>query len=399
MIGPLFLLVATALADTPAYRFTAGEKVRYYMDSELYWGAGIKATARENLSTRIQGIRMRAEVECEAKPFGKSTELKCTLPWLRLTADPQNDSQERVDRVMADWLDYTRPVRVSVVVAPDGKLREFDVNGLPDGNLREGQLASQMRSFLRAMFAPLDVTLPTDPKDWIRGWKRTDLGFMTQLPTGTGTAGAGTVKHSHVDDRLGLVLVDVTGRATVAPGGAVESSANGGLVDLRLGGEAWIDPAAGQLLFSGFSTDGRFVASASGAGNGQYIAQRAAVQRVAEFEPEHGEPISVVAQRAPRRADPPHAADPAAPIVDFASLGMKPLFITGLPEIAVPYELPKSTVKARVVVGADGVPTAQRAFEGYELLFEHVERALRDARFPAREGAYSVDVAVEVVPA
>jgi hypothetical protein len=77
---------------------------------------------------------------------------------------------------------------------------------------------------------------------------------------------------------------------------------------------------------------------------------------------------------------------------------MQPLFITGLPEIAVPYELPKSTVTARVVVGDDGVPTSQRAFSGYELLFEHVERALRDARFPAKGAAYSVDVAVEVIP-
>jgi len=218
------------------------------------------------------------------------------------------------------------------------------------------------------------------------------------LPTLTGTAGAGTVKHAHVDDRLGLVLIDITGRATVAPGTAVESSANAGLVDLRMGGEAWVDAAAGQLLYSAFSTDGRYVASAAGTGASQYIAQRSGVQRVAAFEPEHGEPISVVAQRAPLGKEGPPAVDTAAPLVEFASLGMKPLFITGLPEIAVPYELPKSVVKARVTVGDDGVPTAQRAYEGYELLFEHVERAVRDARFPAKGSAYAVDVSVEVVP-
>ena len=398
MFGTLLLLAASASADTPKYRFSDGETVRYYMDTELFWGKGIRAVARLNLDTRIQGIRLQAEVECVAKPIGKNTELTCVLPWLDLSADPQNDSQERVDRVMADWEEYTRPVRVEVLVTPDGKLREFDVNGLPDGNDREGQLAMQMHTFLRSMFAPLDLSLPSDPKDWVRGWKRTDIGLMVQLPTGTGTAGAGTVKYAHVDDRLGLALVDIAGRATVAPGGAVEESANGGLVDLRMGGEAWVDPAAGQLLFSAFSTDGRFVASASAAGAGMYIAQKSAVQRGSAFEPEHGEPISVVAQRALRRTDAPPAADAVAPLVDFATLGMKPLFITGLPEIAVPYELPKSTVKARVVVGADGVPTSQRAFEGYELLFEHVERALRDARFPVREAAYTVDVGVEIVP-
>ncbi len=399
MLGSALFLLALAHAETPTFRYTAGETIRYYMDNELFWGAGIRASARKNISTRVQGIRMRAEAECIAKPLGKNTEIKCTLAWFHLTGDPQNDSQERVDSVMADWMDFTRPVGIDYLVTPDGRIRDFDVNGLPEGNITEGQLSDQMRSFLRAMFSPLDVTTPTDPKDWIRGWKRTDVGLMVQLPTGTGTAGAGTVKYAHVDDRLGLALIDVSGRATVAPGGAVESSANGGLVDLRAGGEAWIDPAAGQILFSGFSTDGRFVASAAGAANVQYIAQRAAVQRVANFLPEHGEPISVVAQRAVKRADPVPAADGTAPLVEFATLGMKPLFITGLPEIAVPYELPKSIVTARVVVGDDGVPTSQKAYAGYELLFEHVERALRDARFPAKGGAYSVDVAVEVVPA
>lgn len=399
MFGSLLLLfLDVARAEAPTYRFASGETVRYYMDNEFFWGKGVKASARENINTRMQGFRMRAEAECVAKPYGKNTELRCTLPWILLTADPQNDSQERIDLVMADWMDYTRPVKISFLVTPDGRLREFDVNGLPEGNIREGQLADQMRSFLKAMFSPLDVTLPTDPKDWIRGWKRTDVGLALQLPTGTGTAGAGTVKYAHVDDRLGLALLDIGGRGTVAPGGAVEASTNGGLVDLRMGGQAWVDTTAGQLLFSGFSTDGRFVASAAGAANAQYIAQRAAVQRVVAFEPEHAEPISVVAQRAVRKTDASPAADAAAPIVAFDTLGMQPLFITGLPEIAVPYELPKSTVTARVVVGDDGVPTSQRAFAGYELLFEHVERALRDARFPAKGAAYSVDVAVEVIP-
>lgn len=398
MLGPALFVLAFAHAETPSFRFTPGETVRYYMDSELFWGRGIRATARVNISSRAQGIRMRAEVECVAASLGKNTELKCTMPWFLLTADPQNDSQERIDAVMADWMDFTKPVRIGLLVTPEGRIREFDVNGLPEGNIREGQLADQMRGFLKAMFAPLDVTTPTDPKDWVRGWKRTDVGLMVQLPTGTGTAGAGTMKYAHVDDRLGLAQIDVSGRATVAPGGAVDSDANGGLVDLRVGGSAWIDPAAGQLLFSGFSTDGRFVASAAGAANTQYIAQRAAIQRVSAFQPDHGEPISVVAQRAVVRTDAPPTPDAAAPLLEFATLGMKPLFITGLPDIAVPYELPKSNVTARVVVGDDGVPTSQKAFSGYELLFEHVERALRDARFPAKGGAYTVDVVVEVVP-
>jgi hypothetical protein len=147
MFGSLLLLfLDVARAEAPTYRYESGETVRYYMDNEFFWGKGVKASARENINTRMQGFRMRAEAECVAKPYGKNTELRCTLPWILFTADPQNDSQERIDLVMADWMDYTHPVKISFLVTPDGRLREFDVNGLPEGNIREGQLADQMRS-------------------------------------------------------------------------------------------------------------------------------------------------------------------------------------------------------------------------------------------------------------
>ncbi len=393
----LALLTAAAAADAvPTYQWQKGETVRYYIESEIYWGAGIKASARLNLSTRIRDLKLRAEVECKVTAPGKFTELDCRLPWFDLAGEPVNETQARVDLVMADWEEFTKPVQIIIVIGPDGRLREFDCNGLPSGNITEGKLSEQMRSFLRAAFSPLDISLPTDPKDWVRGWVRKDLSFMMLLPVTDGTAGAGTLKMSHVDDRLGLALVSTEGRATVGQSSAVEASANGGLIDLRLGGEAWVDMTTGQLLFSGFTTDGRRTASASTGTADQEIAQSAALQRVAAFEPDHKAPISVVALRAPK-ADLPLPDPPTgAPVVPFSELAMSPLFIVGYPQIAQPYELPTSVVTARVVVDAEGVPTSFKAVRGYEALLEHVERGLKDARFPKRGGTYVVDLDVEV---
>lgn len=395
-MSTLLVLSSLAGAAVPAYKWTPGETVRFYLESELYWAAGLKAAARTNVDTRMRDLVIRAEVDCKVAARGKSAELDCSLPWLDLTGQPIADRQERLDTVLADWEEFTKKVEIIVLIGPDGKVREFDVNGLPSNNIREGQLGEQMRAFLRSAFAPLDLVLTTDEKDWVRGWERKDLGLMFQLPVPDGTAGAGTFKANHVEDRLGLALVSTAGRATVAPSQAVESSANGGLIDLRVGGEAWIDPATGQLLYSGFTTDGRRTASASTGTGDQYIAQNSGMQRVAAFDPEHKPPISPVAQRAPK-VDKPAPEPPAGvAVVPFADLGMKPLFIVGFPQIAQPYDLPTSKVMARVVVDADGTPTSQAAYRGYEALLEHVERGLRDARFPARGAPYAVDLEVEV---
>lgn len=40
--------------------------------------------------------------------------------------------------------------------------------------------------------------------------------------------------------------------------------------------------------------------------------------------------------------------------------------------------------------------TSAVPFQGYEILSEHVERALKVAKFPAKGSAYTVDVEIEL---
>lgn len=397
MLAPLLLLVSSASA-LPTFKWTNGEIARYYVDTEIFWAKGLKAAARENLDTRIQDMHLQAEVDCKVTLRGKNAELDCTVPYMHLSASPDGDTQARVDKVMADWMEFAKPAKIFFTIGADGRMKEFDVNKLPDANSREGALSEQMRMFLRVALSPLDITLTTDDKDWIRGWQRKDIAGPLLLPVADSTVGAGTLKILHADDRLGLTHLSTEGRASVAPGGAVDASANGGLIDLRAGGEAWLDATTGQLLFSAYSTDGRFVSSATETGTGAFVSQRSGLQRVAAFDPEHKEPLSVLAQRAPKLGGTAPALADGTALVEFSSLGMAPLFILGLPDLAVPYEIPKSTVRARVIVGPEGRPTSVTPFEGYEVLSEHVQRALATAKFPVKAAPYAVDVDVEVRP-
>jgi hypothetical protein len=85
--------------------------------------------------------------------------------------------------------------------------------------------------------------------------------------------------------------------------------------------------------------------------------------------------------------------------VPFADLKMDALFVKGMPDAAKPLSLPVTSVKARVVVNADGVPLSVTAFSGFAALGAPTEQALLGATFPKRGGTYAVDLDVEWRPA
>lgn len=394
----LALFASSALAARPTWQWDYSKPVNYYLHTEYRFPETLYVVARQNLDERVGSLKITGETTCLPAKLGKSTELTCTFSYLNFSAAPTGSSKQAdVDKVMADWNDYLKTVKVDFVLSPEGKLRDFDIGGLERKTLRDGELIEWFRIYLMRLFSPIDLPLTKDDKDWVRGWSDNSLGMMLQLPFASGTAGAGTLTSRFVEERFGLYQVFTEGRATVGAGAAVDSSANGGLVDIRAAGEAWIDPA-GILLFRGYQTDAERLASSSTGGAGHYVQQDSMLQRVDAFAADHSRPISVLGQRAPQRADPVPAPAAGIVTVEYASLGMDPLFLKGFPQVAQGYDLPVSTVRALVVVNTDGRAEKVTVYQGYELLVEHVERGLQQAKFPVKDHFYAVDVAVEVRP-
>ncbi|MBM4392876.1 MAG: hypothetical protein FJ090_17260 [Deltaproteobacteria bacterium] len=393
------LLVATPALAVPSLAWEPGRPVHYFLETDIRFGESMLAPARLNHEVRVYATSMRAEATCTPAPLGKSTELTCTFSHLDFELEPNSGKSQAVaDLVEADWEAYAATAEINIVLAADGHIKSFDIDGMERKTLKDGYLIEYYRALFMRLFAPLDLRMTSDEKDWIRGWTDKNIGYLLSLPTSTGTSGAGTVKHFAGAERFGLVQILSEGRGTVAQGAAVDSSTNGGLVDLRVAAEGWIDPEARTILFRGFSTDGQRLASSSAGTYEGFINQRSALQRVDAFNADHSPPISVLAQRAPQLSRATPAPPEGVALVDFASLGMQPLFIEGMPQVAQGYELPRSNVKALVVVDGDGKSESVDVYWGYEMLAEHVQRGLKDASFPARGGRYAVDVAVEVRP-
>lgn len=394
----LALLAATADAAMPSWTWEYGKAVKYYLRTDYKYGDTLPIRARINASARASTMLMEAESTCLPEKLGKNTEMSCTFDYLRFSGTPAGSStQADVDDVLKDWNEFAKPAKVSFVVRADGKITEFDIGGLERKTKIDGDLIEYFRVMFMRLYSPLDLPLAKTEQDWIRGWKDESMGMLLQLPFSSGTAGAGTLTSKYVTEKYGLYQVFTDGRATAAPGGAVDSSANGGLVDIRVAAEAWIDPA-GAILFRGYSTDAERISSSAGSRRGRYLQQTSMVQRVESFAADHSAPISVLGQRAPKRADAKPVAPEGVVTVDFATLGMEPLFIQGMPQVAQGYELPVSTTQAFVVVNTDGKAEKVTYYAGYELLAEHVERGLMQARFPVKDHFYAVDVAVQVRP-
>ncbi len=392
---------ATAGSVAPTWKWPAGEAQRFHIETEIVTPRSMRYYAANNVDARAGTVKVRADTACTAKPEGKIQVVRCTFAYFDMKGVAWvPDESAKLDLIMAEWAKNLSASTVEMELSADGRIRTFDVHpGKEQSNRREGYIQEQQRVLLQRAFAAFDLPITTDEKDWVRGWAQKGSSALMQLQTIGGTAGAFDIKHMHEGERDGLVVIETTGRGTLSAGAAVDASTGGRLVDVRLGGETLFDAERGMLAWRDFTIDGQLTVSAQEAGSGAEYFQVGAIQWVDEFPPPGEIPLSVAAMRAPRLDGKAPELPAGVALVPFAELGMTPLFVQGHPDAAKPLGLPTVKVKARVVVGADGLPNTINAYEGFAALGPATEQALQGARFPAKGAPYAVDLDVEWRPA
>lgn len=395
----LLALLTPALAGAiPAWHWPPGEVQRFHIETELVTPRGVRYNAAENIDARAGIVKIRADTACTAKPDGKGNIVTCTFAYIDMKAQPQMpDEAPKLDKIMEEWTVDLAGTTVELELGADGRLKYFDTKAKRvQTTQREGYNLEQQRILLQRVFAPLDFPITTDDKDWVRGWSQKSPSALMVLQTISGTVGAVEMKHKHIDDQDGMPVIETTARATLSAGAAVDAGSGGRQIDVKLAGQTIFDATRGMMMWRDFVIDGRLTVSSQLAGDSREYSQVGAIQWVPEF-PVPGEiPPSLTALRAPKLDG--KAPDVVGEQVLFSSLGMNPLYVEGHPEGARSLQLGKTKVKARVVVGADGLTSSAKAFEGYAALGPATEAALGAARFPARGAAYTVDVEVEWRP-
>lgn len=393
------ILSASAGTPPPAWSWPKGEVQRFHLETDIVTPKGRRYYAAENLDARAGEVKVRADIGCTATPDGKSRVVDCSIAYIEVAGVawvPEENG--KLATILTEWTEDLGKASVEMELAPDGRMKTFDMKGGRDRSThREGLIIEEQRMLLQRLFCVFDMPITTDEKDWVRGWTQKASAVM-QLQTITGTSGAADIRHSHTGEKYGLAVIETTGRGTLTVGSAVDQAGSGRLVDVRIAGETYFDTQKGMLMWRDFTLDGRLTVSQQEAGSGAEVFQVGAIQWIPEFPAPGEAPLSIGATYATKLPGNPPALPDGVALVPFSDLGMTALYVQGHPEAAKKLQLPTTKVTARVQVGAGGVPSSAIAFAGYQVLGPATEQALLGAAFPKRDAPYAVDVEVEWRP-
>lgn len=399
LLALLSITSAPAAAGTPTWTWPEGQPVLYHIESLVVRPrTGNPVAARRNLEAGAREVKVVLDTTCTPKAVGKTAvEVTCSFAYVNFTgSELLPGDQANIDEILKEWSADIATGRVVMTMGRDGKMRQFDLQGLSMKDQRESAIRDNQRSVLQRAFAPFEFPFPEDPDAWKRGWEQKGGNALLLLPGTLGTAGAASLKHTPKGDYDGLFLIRTAGHASLSPGGAVEANATALIIDTQVESTTWWDLAVGLPVYRDLTLSGYRTASSAESSSGAEFYQVTAIQKVDAFLPGGKAPIPITAVRSPKYKEPAPDLPAGVKLVPFAELGMASLFLPQMPESAQTAGLPTSVVKCRVLVNADGSVKEVWPFEGYVLLGEAVDPALRAARFPAKGEPYGVDLDVEV---
>ncbi len=398
--GPVLAASSADLTTVPTWSWKAGEVTRWHLETEIFTPRGFvfayvdpKGAATDATAGRVKVV---VDTECTASLEGKNTVQDCTFAYVNLTGDPWAlPADEKLPQVLAGMSDQLKTAKVEMVLGADGRIRTFDLQGPKRTNTFSAEVIEVERMVLQRAFCGFDLPLPATTDDIKRGWKQASTSALMILPTTSGTTGAYELRYTTGPVSDNLLPINTYGVGKLSAGSAVDAATGTRIVDTTLTSQAVFDLTLSRLVWRGFTIDGRLTVASNNAGTDVEFYQSTAMQMVESFLPDGAAPISLMASRAPRRDLPTPELTTGLALVEFATLGMQPLFIPAMPVAGKQLGLPTTSVTARVEVDKDGKVTAASVYKGYEALADACEIALRSARFAKTGTPYAVDVNVE----
>ena len=388
------------LTTVPTWSWKPGEVTRWHLETELHTPRGFALAYVDPKGVQIQANSMKTtmviDTECTSNPEGKNTVLDCTFAYVKFSGDPWSlPADEKLPIVYAGISEQLKTAKVEIVQSADGRIRTFDLQGVKRINAMSGQVIEFERVLLQRAFCGFELPLATTTDDFKRGWKQTSTSALMMLPTTSGTTGAYDLRYTTGPVSDNLLPINTSGEGKLSYGSAVDASTGVRIIDTRLASQAAFDLTLGHVVWRGLTIDGRLTVSSTDVDTDVEFYQTTSMQMVDTFLPNGAAPLSVMASRAPKRDLPAPELSPGLALVDFATLGMEPLFIPTMPTAGRQLGLPTTSLTARVEVDKDGKVTAASVFKGYEALSGACEMALHGARFAKTGTPYAVDVNVE----
>ncbi len=251
-----------------AWTWADTESRQYSMTAEVRLPQGLQLLAEQNHMTRISEFRIDVVTTCALDGVpAKTFRLNCSIDDLRLLARAIPGDEKMLAPIVGSWDERMSAGTVQLELAPDGKVRSIDLEGLSKDNDRQRAIQETARLLLVRAFAAFDLNLPKKGDDKGKGTWKQKSSMAMQLPTTQGNMGSISVQHQLADGAITTTGRGVMGAGEMIQVGAETRPAN--MYDLEWHGEASFDTAAGTLTRHIYTVYGKATPSSLVAENGE----------------------------------------------------------------------------------------------------------------------------------
>ncbi len=216
-LGALVTSVAApaAAATGVEWQWPEGEVRKYRVAADVTMNQVLIFSKEYNKDVRVYDYAFVVDVDCKpTSATGKGWELACDITEAQLNASVAKNDLNIGLEVLDEWdQKLVDDAILTFELTADGKVKDFDIQGLNERNTRIRMIKETMRPVLLRGFSAFDLNLPKKG-DAAKPWKqKTQLALM--LPVINGMLGA-TQLQSEVAEEDGTKLtIDTVGRGTL----------------------------------------------------------------------------------------------------------------------------------------------------------------------------------------
>lgn len=236
-----FVVAAAHAEGSPELAWDWSRVQRFYLESQVRLPLVMWLATPFNQQARATAFEIRLVTTCGpgVELTRDTVEVLCTLDDVGLLASGMTQEEGLLQPIVEGLDEILTGAVVQLVVRPDGRVANIDLENVTRRNNRVGVINENLRLVVSRAFAGLDLLLPesSDSGNWPQYG-----AWLMAAPSSNGSAGTSEIVHSIVDRGPGGVSVVSGGRGLIVPGGGDN------LYEARMTGRAVFDGRNGRLL-------------------------------------------------------------------------------------------------------------------------------------------------------
>jgi len=271
-VAVLCAFLLGALASSPAsaseglaWKWDAPRRFQIFADVKL--AEWLTFTKSHNVDARVTSFLLGVTASCADTGRGskRTVEVGCTIEDLQIEAVSTESDQGRLQPILDEIDQKLVGAQVRILHGDDGRVKNYDVDGLDKDWRRENLMAETLRLVLGRAFAALDLQLPRKGDDRGRAWRQTGV-LALAVPSAHGSVGQSTVDHQVGKVSGTRVEITSAGRGVVGSGAMIQVAPGGperpaNMYDMTIHSVAVFDTALGTLLERQYLAEGSPTAS------------------------------------------------------------------------------------------------------------------------------------------